>query len=522
MKKENLILTGFMGTGKSTVGKLLAQHLDYTFVDTDELIESRQGRSIASIFSADGEPVFRQLEAQISRELAQQQGLVIASGGRLMLDKENAAILGATGPVFCLTAEPEVIAARLAGDDGQRPLIDGPQPEARISALLEERSAAYGRFPQISTSQRTPQQIAQEIQFLLGQEILPVAYPHGQYNVIVGSDLLPRIRQLTGIEGPLAVITDSNVGPLHANGVDTSDFVVTIPAGELFKTLATVNNIYGELLAAGLDRQGTILALGGGVVGDVAGFVAATYLRGVDFVQCPTSLLAMVDASVGAKTGVDLPQGKNLVGAFKQPLAVIADLDTLKTLPPQEFCAGMAEVIKAGLIADITLFSALEKEAALDSPTHLSAALSLSTIVANSIAVKRNVVQEDPFEKGRRAVLNLGHTFAHAIEQVSGYAVRHGEAVAIGLVAAAHLSFSLGHCSETLQRRIETVLEKTGLPRRIPDNLPPAALYKAMGSDKKKVSGRLRFILIRDVGDVFISSDVPEEYVLQTLTACCQ
>ena len=520
MKKENLILTGFMGTGKSTVGILLAQQLDYDFVDTDKMIETRKHRSIAAIFREEGEAAFRRLEAQISRELAKRHGLVIATGGRLMLDQDNAALLDATGPVFCLTAEPDVILARLAGDEGRRPLIEGPQPDQRIRELLEKRAAAYGRFPQIDTSGRSPEQIAAEIHLLLDKEVLPVTYPHGRYNVLVGTELFPFIRQLARIKGPLAIITDNNVGPLHADRCGMADTVVTISAGEQYKTLATVNYIYNELLAAGLDRQGTILALGGGVVGDVAGFVAATYLRGVDLIQSPTSLLAMVDASVGAKTGVDLPQGKNLVGAFKQPLAVFADLETLTTLPSEEFSSGMAEVIKSGLIADPDLFTSLETGERIKRPNNLADARKVKSMVTSAIKVKRQIVQEDPFEKGRRAVLNLGHTFAHAIEQVSGYAVRHGEAVGLGMVAAAHLSASLGVCSEKLQPRIEAALEKSGLPRRIPVNLSPIALHQAMGSDKKIAGGRLHFILIRDVGDVFVTSDITDGAILQTLAAC--
>jgi 3-dehydroquinate synthase len=293
--------------------------------------------------------------------------------------------------------------------------------------------------------------------------------------------------------------------------------VVTIPAGEQHKTLATVQTIYNELLAAGIDRQATVVALGGGVVGDVAGFVAATYMRGVDFVQCPTSLLAMVDASVGGKTGVDLPQGKNLVGAFKQPTAVLADVTTLQTLPPAEFAAGMAEVVKHGLINDPDLFASLE--IGHWRLTNQSPISNLQTLVATAIKVKRDVVQEDPFEQGRRATLNLGHTFGHAVEQVSGYRVRHGEGVAMGLVAAAHLSAQLGYCDPALQSRIEAVLQAQNLPIRIPAEFTPKAIYQAMFNDKKKAVGKLRFILLRDVGDVLMTGDVAETAVLTSLTA---
>ncbi|MBK7896740.1 MAG: 3-dehydroquinate synthase [Anaerolineaceae bacterium] len=346
---------------------------------------------------------------------------------------------------------------------------------------------------------------------------LPVTHPSGQYDVLVGADLLPNLADLAQIRGPIALITDSHVGPLHAPRLGAVACTITIPAGEQHKTLATVHTIYDQLLAAGLDRQATIVALGGGVVGDIAGFVAATYLRGVDFVQCPTSLLAMVDASVGGKTGVDLPQGKNLVGAFKQPTAVLADITTLQTLPPEEFAAGMAEVVKHGLISNPDLFGRLETgDWRLTNQSPIS---NLQSLVATAIEVKRDVVQEDPFEKGRRATLNLGHTFGHAIEQVSGYRVRHGEGVALGLVAAANLSARLAYCDLALQGRIEAVLQAQGLPTRIPSEFAPAALYQAMFTDKKKAAGKLRFILLRDVGDLFVAGDVGEQAVLASLTA---
>lgn len=348
---------------------------------------------------------------------------------------------------------------------------------------------------------------------------LLVTYPGGQYDVIVGAGLLPRLRELAGVTGPLVVVTDSNVGPIHAGRVVDADFVITVPAGEQHKTLATVQTIYGDLLAAGLDRKGTIVALGGGVVGDMAGFAAATYMRGIAFVQCPTSLLAMVDASVGGKTGVDLPQGKNLVGAFTQPTAVLADMTTLKTLPPAEFAAGMAEVVKHGLIANPDLLKRLETGDWRLPADDQSLVSNLQSLLVDAIQVKRDVVQEDPFEQGRRATLNLGHTFGHAIEQVSGYAIRHGEGVAMGLVAAANLSARLEYCDPELQPRIEAVLARLHLPTRIPAGLPHEALFRAMGSDKKKAAGQLRFVLLRDVGDVFVTGDVPETAVYATLAA---
>lgn len=356
---------------------------------------------------------------------------------------------------------------------------------------------------------------------------LPVTHPGGQYNVFIGVDLLSRLSTLAKIRGSLAVITDDNVGPLYADEIADAACVITLPPGEQHKTLAMIQRIYDELLAAGIDRQGTVVALGGGVVGDMAGFAAATYMRGIDFVQCPTTLLAMVDASVGGKTGVDLPQGKNLVGAFKQPTAVLADVSTLQTLPPAELAAGMAEVIKHGLINDPGLFERTAGGAWLltDEHTHAphneqppTTLSDFAALIYDAVQVKRDVVQADPYERGQRALLNLGHTFGHALEQVSGYAIRHGEGVAMGLVCAANLSAQLGYCDPTLQDRIETALQAVGLPIRIPDHFSPDAIYRAMFSDKKKAAGKLRFILLRDVGAAFVQTDVPQTAVLDTLT----
>jgi 3-dehydroquinate synthase len=294
---------------------------------------------------------------------------------------------------------------------------------------------------------------------------------------------------------------------------------VTVPAGEANKTMDTVRTIYDQLFAAGLHSTATLVALGGGVVGDMTGFAAATYMRGINFVQCPTTQLAMVDASGGGKTGVDMPPGKNLVGAFKQPTAVLADLTTLQTLPPAEFTSGMAEVVKHALLVNNGLFQRLKSEDWSPAANLHSSISGLHQLIPDAIQVKRDVVEEDPFEQGRRATLNLGHTFGHAIEQVSGYAVRHGEGVAMGLVAAANLSARLGECDPALQSRIETVLENVGLPTRIPAHLPPEALVQAMGSDKKKAAGVIRFVLIHDVGDVFVRGNVDKAAVLAAITA---
>jgi 3-dehydroquinate synthase len=316
-----------------------------------------------------------------------------------------------------------------------------------------------------------------------------------------------------GLSDQVALVTNPTVGSLYAESVIRSlqgaDFQVTscvVPDGEAFKTLASVRTLYDAFIEAGLDRRGVVAALGGGVVGDMAGFAADTYLRGVPFVQMPTSLLSMVDSSVGGKVAVDHPHGKNLIGAFKQPELVLIDTDALASLPPRELACGLAEVVKTALIGDSDLFAQIE--------THGPAPL--PWLIARSVAVKIGVVEEDPFEQGRRAVLNLGHTFGHALELLSDYALSHGEGVSIGLAAATRLSANLGFCDPELVPRIEGLLTRLGLPRRYAGHTPDQ-VWQAMGADKKRRGTTLRFILLRGVGEVFVTEAVTKTDVFAVL-----
>jgi 3-dehydroquinate synthase len=287
-------------------------------------------------------------------------------------------------------------------------------------------------------------------------------------------------------------------------------FTCIIPDGEHHKTLGTVATLYDQFLDHGLDRSGTVLSLGGGVTGDIAGFAAASFMRGVPFVQVPTTILAMADASVGAKTGVDLPKGKNLVGAFKQPELVIMDTNVLATLPEAEIRSGMAEVIKHGVLADPELFAQLAT-----SPPNLECPLSPSQL-ARTLQVKIDVVEQDPLERGLRATLNLGHTVGHALERLSNFTLRHGEAVSIGMLAAAQIAHSLGWADASLPTRIASTMAAWGLPVRC----PPFAVddvWEAMAHDKKRRGKALRWILPYDIGHVEIVDNVPRETVLKTL-----
>ena len=530
----NIVLTGFMGTGKTAVGREVARRLGCPFVDMDAVIEARAGKPISRIFSEEGEPVFRQMEADLCWELAGQDGAVIATGGGALVNPANRETLAASSVLVCLQAGVDEILERV-GEAKDRPLLSVSDPGGEVRQLLAARRDAYAAIPwQVDTNGRTPSQIADEIVALASCRTLPVATPGGRYNIHIGSGTLRYLGgalRAAGVpEGTrVALVSNTTVGPLYLDAAQAvlaqhgfSPFPCILPDGEEHKTLATVHDLYGQLLAGDLDRSGVVLALGGGVTGDMAGFAAATYMRGVRFVQVPTTLLSMTDASVGGKTGVDLPQGKNLVGAFKQPELVFIDLDVLATLPAPEQRSGMAEVLKHGVIGDAGLFHELASKlrheparsqvvAADQSAVHIT-----PDLLARSILVKIEIVQQDPFERGRRAVLNLGHTTGHALERLSGFSMRHGEGVAIGMIAAARISEALGRADQGLADEIAGVLSAAGLPVTCPAR-PATSITTAMRHDKKRRGKRLRWALPTEIGRVVLADDVPEAVVLAVL-----
>jgi 3-dehydroquinate synthase len=346
------------------------------------------------------------------------------------------------------------------------------------------------------------------------------------YDIFIGQRILERVGKLLRPLQPGArclVISDANVAKLYAEKIATclqaagfSTQLSTIPAGEHSKTLAQASRLFAACAAHKLDRDSFIVALGGGVVGDVAGFVAAAYLRGIPFVQIPTTLLAQVDSSVGGKVGVDLPEGKNLVGAFWQPRAVIADLDTLRTLPPREFSAGMAEVIKTAAIKDAALFELLETK--LDALFNLDTE-TLGNVVARCCEIKAEVVASDEREtKGLREILNFGHTLGHAIEAAGGYETfSHGEAISIGMTFAARLSVQHSTLSSAEARRLTQLLERCHLPTAIPPEIPRDDILRRMKLDKKNRDGKLRFVLLKRLGEAAVSDLVTESDLLKTL-----
>ena len=355
-------------------------------------------------------------------------------------------------------------------------------------------------------------------------KILPLDLGERSYPIYIGNGLLHQAgllkKHITGSR--VAIVTNETVAPLYLAWVreqlrELQPLEVILPDGEQYKTLEVLNRIFDALLAARCDRRTTIIALGGGVIGDMAGFAAASYQRGIPFLQVPTTLLSQVDSSVGGKTGVNHALGKNMIGAFYQPRAVIIDTDTLNTLPDRELCSGLAEVIKYGLIRDPEFFTWLE--ANLDKLlTHDAEALAFA--IHRSCRNKAEVVIADERESGVRATLNLGHTFGHAIETGMGYgAWLHGEAIAAGMVMAADLSQRLKWLTAAENMRIEKLIKRARLPVRAPGSLSPARFLELMAVDKKVQDGRLRLVLLRHLGEAVVTDECPRGELEKTLTS---
>ncbi len=518
---SSVFLYGPSGSGKSTIGRLLAQNLNIPFVDLDAEIEARSGMPIPQIFASLGELGFRELERTTLELVLTSEEQIIALGGGALIVPETRQIAERAGEVVLLKAAPETLLRRLYADDTkERPLLAGDARQ-KLEAMLTRRGEHYASFErQLDTTHLNPDDAAWELQILLGRYHLRAMLP--AYDVCVqpdGLDDLGVLMQVRGLHGPVAVVTDENVGEQYlARAIESLQRAgyaargITIPAGEAHKTLETVAKLWDGFLSTKIERRSTVVGLGGGVVGDLAGFAAATFLRGVPWVAVPTSLLSMVDASMGGKTGADLPQGKNLIGAFHPPRLVLADPQVLSTLPEAELRSGMGEVVKHGVIADKKLVAMCEsmkgKEITNLFSLRASSWLFVDELVRRAMAVKVRIIEQDPFERGIRAALNLGHTIGHAVELVSGYAVRHGEAVAIGAVAEARLAEQIGLAEPGLADEIAAVLHAVGLPTEIPADLDREAILQAMQFDKKKSGGTVKFTLPAAIGDVRVGIEV--------------
>jgi shikimate kinase/3-dehydroquinate synthase len=504
-----IVLIGFMGAGKTTAALQLGTERGLHALDADQLIEERAGSPIAEIFERDGEAAFRALEEQVVCELLERSGrgdVVSLSGGAVTSERIRAALREHL--VIWLEVSPELAWRRVGG--GERPLaVDRRDFDDRHDARLPLYGAAADAFVPASVVRSSIGRVHDAVAALRdapeGTRLIWALSASAEYPVYVGRGLLGSALWRPAVARRRFCVTDRNVAQLWLEAAGAFEHAIVVEAGEPAKTLATAAEIWSALAAAGMTRGDQLTALGGGVVGDLAGFCAATYQRGVPVVQVPTTLAAQVDSAYGGKTGVDIPAGKNYVGAYHQPSGVIVDPATLETLPPQEFAAGYAEVLKTALVAGGRLWERIAADDQID-----------DEVILDCARTKLAIIAEDERDLGRRQVLNLGHTVGHAIETVTGYSrYRHGEAVALGLLAALELSGKT-----QLRAQVAELLRAHGLPTRA-DGLDPAAVARATRGDKKRLGDSVPFVLVDAPGSVRHGAVVSDAELDAALGALC-
>jgi shikimate kinase / 3-dehydroquinate synthase len=483
-----LVFIGFMGAGKSSAAREAGAALGLAVHDADRLLEERLGEPIETFFDREGEAAFRAREEELVLELLERRGgeVVALGGGALGSERVRAALC----EHVAVLVEVDVATAWERAAGRGRPLA---RERGAFEALYAERAAVYegaARALLPSGDRGLAARAAPALAALRdapeGTRLLWARSASGEYPVWLGRGLLERCPWPLPDSSRRFCVTDATVAALHAGRLRELAGLIEIEPGEEHKTLATAERVWHALVEQGVTRADHLVALGGGVVGDLAGFCAATYQRGIAVVQAPTTLVAQVDSAYGGKTGVDLPEAKNYVGAYHQPAGVIADTSTLATLPPEEHAAGYAEVVKTALIAGGALWERIASGAAVD-----------DAVIFDCARTKLRVVAADERDGGLRQVLNLGHTVGHAIETATGYArLRHGEAVALGLLAALRLSEQ-----RDLRERVAALLDAAGLPVRL-DGLDVDAVLAALVRDKKRVGAEVPFVLVRGLGDV--------------------
>jgi shikimate kinase/3-dehydroquinate synthase len=540
---RSVVLVGMMGAGKTSVGKRLAAKLGLPFVDADAEIEAGAQLTISEIFERFGEPYFREGERKVIARLLNDGPIVLATGGGAFMNTTTRENIAKHGLSVWLKPSFDVLLGRVR-KKSNRPLLKTADPERTLRGLLEERSPTYALADFIIASHDAAHDsvvdaILGRLHAALGKDAEPssqtrrevhVSLGSRAYSILIGPGLLDDAGAEIAKIAPganCAVVTDARVAPLYLDRLTTSldqaglRFTsIVCPPGESTKSYTEFARVADALIGARIERKDIVVALGGGVIGDLAGFCAATLRRGVRLVQIPTTLLAQVDSSVGGKTGINSRHGKNLVGAFHQPSLVLADTTCLDSLSERDFRAGFAEVIKYGLIGDRGFFEFLEsnwRDIVAGGPSRAEA-------IAISCAAKARVVVADETEQGERALLNFGHTFGHALENLTRYdpaRLVHGEGVAIGMALAFRFSRDLGLCSGQDGARVEAHLKAVGLPTRMQDitgfDGDPAELLAVMRQDKKVELGKLTFILVRGIGESFVARDVEEASVLAFL-----
>ena len=533
---RSIVLVGLMGAGKTSIGRRLAAQLGMPFRDADAEIELAAGCTVPELFSRYGERAFRDGERRVIRRLLGADPLVLAFGGGAYMDPDTRAATRAEAVTIWLRCPLPTLVRRVSGRE-HRPLLHGGDAAEILQRLVDQRYPIYAEADVIvdcgdESPDTTTSQVMDALLAWQPPRRLSVVLSSTSYDVVIGDDLLARAGALLAQVLPqkrAVVVTDTTVAELHLpalqrglaeTGVAMQQIVV--PVGEASKSLPSYLSVLDQMLEARIERRTTVIALGGGVVGDLAGFAAATVLRGVPFVQIPTTLLAQVDSSVGGKTAVNAPQGKNLVGAFYQPRMVLADTATLGTLPVRELRAGYAEIAKAGMIGDAAFFDWCERCGAGVVGGDRDAQ---AQAILRACAFKAAVVGDDEREEkpnDGRALLNLGHTFGHALEAEYGYdgGLLHGEGVAVGLGLAFKLSARLGHCSSVDAERVVSHVASVGLPAELTmlnRRFSAATLLGHMRRDKKVRDGALNFVLARGIGQAFTASDVPVEAVVDLL-----
>lgn len=522
--RPNLVLTGFMGTGKSTAGPLAAEHLGMPLIDLDRRQERIAGMPLPRIFDELGEPAFRDIERRALLEAAALSSTVVAcGGGAAPLHPREYAALTKGNVAVVLTAPPEEIERRV-GDAHDRPLLTS-SPGAQIRALLAERADAYAAAGEaLDTSNAPPERTAAELveryrrRSPEGEPAVVNVETPGHGPVLIGPGVLARIGEKIAAGVPEAhtavVVADPGAHDAAAAVADSIGAAVkevailSLPAGEEAKTLTALGELLTALREHRVEPTDVVVAVGGGAALDASGFAAATYARGLALVNVPTTLLAMVDAGLGGKVAIDHAGAKNLVGTFHPPRLVLADPETLGTLPDRELRTGLAEIVKAAVLASPLLLDLLEKE---------DPATRIEWLVEQAVRIKAGYVAADPRDRGVRRSLNLGHTFAHAIEAASDYTVPHGEAVAYGLIAAARLGAGHGITDPGLEERTRSVLDGLGLPSTPPPGLSQDALLEAMAADKKRRSGEAVFVVPATGGAALLEGIDPEEALTSLL-----
>ena len=494
--KRSIFLSGPMGSGKSTVARAVADRLQVPAVDLDARIAEAAGASVFALFEERGEAAFRALEREQLRQLLAETAVggpcVVALGGGTVVDERSRRRLLEVGTLVTLNADPSVLAKRVR-HQAQRPLLTAGDPEAILREVIAVRGGAYAECHRVVGADQPVNAVADEV--LRVAEDPPLVVPLGDrsYTIDLGTGRLARLA--AHCPATTLVVTDENVAATPwaaALFKQVGAPLCVLEAGERYKTIRAVERIWDAAAQASLTRDGLLVAVGGGVIGDLAGFAASTWLRGVAFAQVPSTLLAMVDSSVGGKTGFDRREGKNLVGTFYQPRFVLCDPSTLSTLPEREFRAGLAEVVKSAWLDGEESVAVLEENA---DALNAHEPHAIETAVRRSIALKTRLVVADEREAGVRQLLNLGHTVGHALETAGDYeALLHGEAVSLGLVAAFRVGRRLGKTSEEQAQRMMELLRRLGLPTNLDDYLD-RDLSSYWAHDKKRRGDGVGFIV---------------------------